>query len=66
MIEFTGLEHTARNIMIKAVKSKPNAADKRTAQANTRAAAAKARRAQEQYEALCDFYYVTPTIGRMK
>lgn len=66
MIEFTGLEHTARNIMIKAVKSKPNAADKRTAQANARAAAAKARRAQEQYEALCDFYHVIPTIERMK
>lgn len=37
MIEFTGLEHTARNIMIKAVKAEPDspeAADKRTAQAN--------------------------------
>ena len=59
MIEFTGLEHTARNIMIKAVKSKPDSADRRTAQANARAAASKARRAQEQYEALCDFYHVT-------
>ena len=69
MIEFTGLEHTARNIMIKAVKSEsdsPNAADKRTAQANARAAAAKARRAQEQYEALCEFYHVTPTIDKLK
>ena len=69
MIEFTGLEHTARNIMIKAVKSEsdsPNAADKRTAQANVRAAAAKARRAQEQYEALCEFYHVTPTIDKLK
>ena len=69
MIEFTGLEHTARNIMIKAVKSEsdsPNAADKRTAQANVGAAAAKARRAQEQYEALCEFYHVTPTIDKLK
>lgn len=69
MIEFTGLEHTARNIMIKAVKSEsdsPNAADKRTAQTNVRAAAAKARRAQEQYEALCEFYHVTPTIDKLK
>lgn len=66
MIEFTGLEHTARNIMIKAVKADHNAADKRTAQANARAAAAKARRAQEQYRALCEFYHVTPTIENLK
>ncbi|MDD5927554.1 MAG: SAM-dependent methyltransferase [Firmicutes bacterium] len=66
MIEFTGLEHTARNIMIKAIKTEPNAADKRTAQANARAAAAKARRAQEQYRALCEFYNVTPTIDKLK
>lgn len=66
MIEFTGLEHTARNIMIKAVKSKPDSADRRTAQANARAAASKACRAQEQYEALCDFYHVTPTIDKIK
>lgn len=48
MIEFTGLEHTARNIMIKAVKAEPKSSDKRTAQANARATAAKAHRAQEQ------------------
>ena len=99
MIEFTGLEHTARNIMIKAVKAgsdspeavdrlgaqanaadkrtaqanaadkrtaQANATDKRTAQANARAAAVKARRAQEQYEALCEFYHVTPTIDKLK
>ena len=37
-----------------------------TNQANARAAAAKARRAQEQYEALCEFYHVTPTIDKLK
>ncbi len=55
MIEFTSLEHTARNIMIKAVKT--NAAE----------AYAKKKReaAEQQYQALCDFYQVTPTIGKL-
>lgn len=52
MIEFTSLEHTARNIMIKAVKARP----------------LKSRmvKAQEQYEALCDFYHVRPTIDKLR
>ena len=55
MIEFTSLEHTARNIMIKAVKT--NAAG---------AYAGKKREAAEQqYQALCDFYRVNPTIGKL-
>lgn len=49
MIEFTSLEHTARNIMIKAVK--------RFDTDGTRAA-----KAQKQYEELRDFYQVNPTI----
>ena len=49
MIEFTSLEHTARNIMIKAVK--------RFDADGTRAA-----KAQKQYEELRDFYQVNPTI----
>ena len=55
MIEFTSLEHTARNIMIKAVKS------------NAVGAAAKAKKeaAQRQYEALRDFYHVHPTIEQL-
>lgn len=55
MIEFTSLEHTARNIMIKAVKT------------NAAGAYAKKKReaAEQQYQALCDFYQVTPTIGRL-
>jgi hypothetical protein len=52
MIEFTSLEHTARNIMIKAIKSgTPDSA--------------KAVKAQAQYEALRDFYQVKPTIEQL-
>lgn len=52
LIEFTSLEHTARNIMIKAVKA--GAPD-----------SARAARAQAQYEALRDFYQVHPTIDQL-
>jgi len=52
MIEFTSLEHTARNIMIKAVK-------------NGNPDSAKAAKAQAQYEALRDFYQVKPTIEKL-
>lgn len=52
MIEFTSLEHTARNIMIKAVKT-------------GNAGSIKAKKAQQQYEALRDFYHVSPTIDRL-
>ena len=55
MIEFTSLEHTARNIMIKAVKT--NAAGPY--------AKKKCEAAEQQYQALCDFYQVTPTIGKL-
>ncbi|MBR3707011.1 MAG: SAM-dependent methyltransferase [Firmicutes bacterium] len=52
MIEFTSLEHTARNIMIKAVKRKASNKYKEAA-------------AQQQYEALRDFYQVRPTIDKL-
>ncbi len=52
MIEFTSLEHTARNILIKAVKL-PTIRD------------AKRKKAQAQYEALRDFYQVKPTIDKL-
>ncbi len=74
MIEFTSLEHTARNIMIKAVKTDASAeamkaaaegADRREQSAIVRAAAAKAARAQHQYEELRDFYQVHPTIDQL-
>ena len=74
MIEFTSLEHTARNIMIKAVKNDAaadaleaaeNGADRRQQAAILRAAEAKASRAQRQYEELRDFYQVHPTIDQL-
>lgn len=74
MIEFTSLEHTARNIMIKAVKTDASAeamkaaaegADRREQSAIVRAAAAKSARAQRQYEELRDFYQVQPTIDQL-
>lgn len=52
MIEFTSLEHTARNIMIKAIKT-GTPGSKRAAKAQT------------QYEALRDFYQVNPTIDKL-
>ena len=52
MIEFTSLEHTARNIMIKAVKS--GVIDSK-----------KIEKAQAEYEALRDFYKVSPTIDKL-
>ena len=52
LIEFTSLEHTARNIMIKAVKA--GAPD-----------SAHAARAQAQYEALRDVYQVHPTFDQL-
>jgi len=68
MIEFTSLEHTARNIMIKAVKSAPaeSLSDRRQQSAALRAAASRAARAQRQYEELRDFYQVKPTIDRLE
>ena len=52
MIEFTSLEHTARNIMIRAVK-------------RFDAGSARAAKAEAQYRALCDFYHVIPTIEKI-
>lgn len=52
MIEFTSLEHTARNIMIKAVKTgSPDSS--------------RAAKAQAEYERLRDFYHVHPTIEKL-
>lgn len=76
MIEFTSLEHTARNIMIKAVKSDllsenivegsdVSSGDARQRAAQRNAAKAKVARAQRQYEALRDFYQVNPTIDKL-
>ena len=52
MIEFTSLEHTSKNIMIKAVKTR-SAEDE------------KSLKAQTEYEALKNEYSVSPTIDQM-
>ena len=52
MTEFTSLEHTAKNIMIKAVM--PDRPD-RTAM----------KKADDEYRALKDFYHVSPTIDML-
>lgn len=49
MIEFTSLEHTSKNIMIKAVM--PDAP-----------ARSAMKKAADEYAALRDFYNVSPTI----
>lgn len=52
MIEFTSLEHTARNIMIKAVKTRSINDPKNI-------------KALSEYESLRDFYHVKPTIDKL-
>lgn len=51
MIEFTSLEHTSRNIMIKAVKKSGRNKDD-----------ARSKKARRQYEQLRDFYNIKPSI----
>lgn len=52
MIEFTSLEHTARNIMIKAVKVGSPSSEK-------------SKKALAEYNQLCEFYNVNPTIEQL-
>ena len=52
LIEFTSLEHTAKNIMIRAVK---------TGSENS----PEAKKAQEEYQVLRDFYNVHPEIDQL-
>ena len=89
LIEFTSLEHTARNIMIRAVKDAAadaensdagavadGGSEKQIAGANAAADgnsqkqiagadAARREKAAREYEALRDFYHVSPTIDKM-
>lgn len=53
MTEFTSLEHTAKNIMIKAVV--PEKSNKSSE-----------KKALDEYEALKDFYHVSPAIDHLK
>ncbi len=54
MIEFTSLEHTAKNIMIRAVKKEEAMKT------------ASRKKAQEEYEALKTYYHVNPTMDQLK
>ena len=51
LVEFTSLEHTAKNIMIKAVR------EKKTQKS--------IEQAQKQYLDLCNFYHVSPEIDKL-
>ena len=51
MIEFTSLEHTARNIMIRATLQDPDCVKKRT------------KKAQEEYDSLCREFSLNPTTS---
>lgn len=62
LIEFTSLEHTAKNIMIRVAKPAHAASDEKKALSLQKARAA----ASAEYEALCAFWQVTPSIGRLR
>ena len=49
MIEFTSLEHTAKNIMLRCIAGKASPADRRKAQAD--------------FRRQCEYWHVNPTIG---
>ena len=50
MIEFTSLEHTAKNIMLRCIAGKASPADRRKAQAD--------------FAKQCAYWHVSPTIGK--
>ncbi len=62
MIEFTSLEHTARNIMIKAVL-KNSIADINSNSGVHNARDFRAKKAAAEYDALCEAYGVKPTTS---
>ena len=57
MIEFTSLEHTSKNILLKAVFTSDLQSDEKAADHKKRAA--------QEYAALKEFYNVNPTIDRL-
>ncbi|MDO4798980.1 MAG: SAM-dependent methyltransferase [Bacillota bacterium] len=59
MIEFTSLEHTAKNTMIRAVKRSTESERARVAASDA------ARLAEAQFQALIDFWRIDPTIARI-
>lgn len=62
MIEFTSLEHTARNIMIKAIL-KNSIADINSNSGVHNARDFRAKKAAAEYDALCEAYNVKPTTS---
>lgn len=56
MLEFTSLEHTAKNIMIRAVSN---------GKSKKEPATVSMKKAAEEYKELCNFWHVTPTIGQL-
>ncbi len=67
MIEFTTLEHTSKNIMIKAVISKPVTTVSETEEnlRETEARKNKALKANKEYEALKKYWHINPTIDSL-
>lgn len=67
MIEFTTLEHTSKNIMIKAVKGKSvtTAGVNPESPAASGARKAKALKAANEYEALKQYWHINPTIDKL-
>ena len=61
MIEFTSLEHTARNVMIKAVLPDPSDLTEKQRQKQESAK----EKASQEYEALKNMYHVHPTIDQL-
>ena len=61
VIEFTSLEHTARNVMIKAVLPDPAALTEKQRQKQESAK----EKASQEYEALKNMYHVHPTIDQL-
>ena len=61
MIEFTSLEHTARNVMIKAVLPDPATLTEKQLQKQK----AVKEKASQEYEALKNMYHVHPTIDQL-
>ncbi|NCB42286.1 MAG: SAM-dependent methyltransferase [Clostridia bacterium] len=55
MIEFTSLEHTAKNIMLRCLKVSKSK-EKQTADA---------KKAEAEFKALCEFWNVKPTIAQL-
>lgn len=65
-IEFTSLEHTAKNIMIRAVNKRLSGAQPRAVQEPSGSETLQSReKARREYEALKEYWHVNPTIDQL-